>query len=124
MERLFRDRHEAGRFLALKLQKYEGNKDGLLEIYNLFNTELPIYINELKALKESKNKDGIRKQIHKMKSPLGLVASTDLLNCLNQLQQAEVLDKSKLRNQLIDKVIEHTVLIEREIGKRLNEKIN
>ncbi len=101
-------------------EKYTGNKEGLLEIYNLFNTELPIYINELKALKESKNKDGIRKQIHKMKSPLGLVASTDLLNCLNQLQQAEILDKAKLRNQLIDKVIEHTVLIEREIAKRLN----
>lgn len=101
-------------------EKYEGNREGLLEIYNLFNTELPIYINELKALKESKNKEGIRKQIHKMKSPLGLVASADLLNCLNQLQQAEILDKAKLRNQLIDKVIEHTVSIEREIAKRLN----
>ncbi len=101
-------------------EKYAGNKEGLLEIYNLFNTELPIYITELKSLKESKNKEGIRKHIHKMKSPLGLVASADLMKSLNLLQQEEILDKAKVRNGHIEKVIEHTVLIEKEIAKRLN----
>lgn len=73
-----------------------------------------------KALKASKNKDGIKKQVHKMKSPLGMVASSDLMTYLNQLQQPEVLDKAKQRNQLIDKVIEQTQIIEKEIARRLS----
>lgn len=101
-------------------EKYADNKEGLLEIYNLYITELPIYIEELEALKVAKDKDGIKKQIHKMKSPLGLVASAELLSWLNQLQQADVLDNTKQRNLLIAKVIEQTRFIENEISKRLN----
>ncbi len=101
--------------------KYSDNKEGLLEIYNLYIAELPVYIKELETLKAAKDKDGIKKQIHKMKSPLGLVASTDLLSWLNQLQQAEVLDNTKQRNLLIAKVIEQTRFIESEISKRLSK---
>jgi signal transduction histidine kinase/CheY-like chemotaxis protein len=101
-------------------EKYTDNKEGLLEIYNLYITELPIYIQELETLKAAKDKDGIKKQIHKMKSPLGLVASAELLSWLNQLQQVEVLDNAKQRNLLITKVIEQTRFIESEISKRLN----
>ncbi len=100
-------------------EKYEDNKTGLVEIYNLYIAELPVYIDELEALKKSKDTEGIRKQIHKMKSPLGLVASKKLLDLLDQLQQPEVLDKAKLRNQLIEKVVEETRIIESEIAKRL-----
>ncbi|MBP7808759.1 MAG: response regulator [Bacteroidia bacterium] len=100
--------------------KYSDNKEGLLEIYNLYVTELPVYIKELEDLKAAKDKDGIKKQVHKMKSPLGLVASSELLDWLNQLQQADVLDNTKQRNLLIAKVIDRTRFIESEIVKRLS----
>jgi CheY-like chemotaxis protein len=102
-------------------EKYKDNKEGLLEIYNLYMAELPVYIEELETLKKNKDIPGIKKQIHKMKSPLGLVASNELLGLLDQLQQAEILDKAKTRNQLIEKVIEQTKIIETEIAKRLHE---
>jgi signal transduction histidine kinase/CheY-like chemotaxis protein len=100
-------------------EKYSDNRSGLTEIYNLYLAELPVYTNELEILKNKKDVEGIRKQIHKMKSPLGLVASKDLLGYLDQLQQTETLEKTKTRNQLIEKVIEQTKIIENEIAKRL-----
>lgn len=100
--------------------KYEGNKPALLEIYNLYLAELPVYLKELEALKTVNDRSGIKKQIHKMKSPLGLVANPDLLNCLNQLQQAEILEDEKKRNELIEKVISDTEKIRSEIEKRIN----
>lgn len=98
--------------------KYADNQNGLAELYKLFLTELPQYIKELKNLKDANDKEGIRKQIHKMKSPLGLVANEELLNLLNQLHNDEVLKSKKQRNQLIDNVIAASENIRSEIEKR------
>jgi len=101
-------------------EKYEGNKVALLEIYNLFLAELPVYLKELEALKTVGDLNGIKKQIHKMKSPLGLVANEELLNYFDQLHQADVLENEKQRDQLIERVIASTEKIIDEIEKKVN----
>lgn len=99
-------------------EKYADNKKGLAEIYNLFLVELPVYIKELEVLKDSNDKAGIKKQIHKMKSPLGLVADKELLGWLDQLHKDEILENRKQRNQLIGNVIAASEKIRSEIEKR------
>jgi signal transduction histidine kinase/CheY-like chemotaxis protein len=99
-------------------EKYGGNNIALLEIYNLYLTELPVYVRELEVFKAVNDIRGIRKQIHKMKSPLGLVANEELLNWMDQLHQAEILENESVRNTLIDKVISGTENILKEINKK------
>lgn len=99
-------------------KKYAGNKEGLSEIYHLYLTELPVYVAELEKLKEQNDKEGIKKQIHKMKSPLGLVADHELMDCLDQLHKDDVLKNKKQRDQLIGNVIAASEKIRAEIKKR------
>jgi signal transduction histidine kinase/CheY-like chemotaxis protein len=102
-------------------EKYSDDKSGLLEIYGLFLSELPIYLDELKALNAISNVEGIKKQAHKMKSPLGLVGSTDLLSHLNDLQKNDVLSNEHLRKKHIEHIIKESERLEEEISERLKK---
>jgi signal transduction histidine kinase/CheY-like chemotaxis protein len=98
-------------------EKYEGNPKALKEMYSLYLSELPVYIAELEELKMQDNKDEIRKQIHKMKSPLGIVASKELLGMLDRLQEKEVLENDQLRNALVESVISETRQIIKQVAE-------
>jgi signal transduction histidine kinase/CheY-like chemotaxis protein len=112
--------HHEENFAELEM-KYKEDRSGLLEIYGLFLSELPVYVEELKALNELGNLEGVRKQAHKMKSPIGLIGSITLLDYLNRLQQKEILSDAKTRNEYVEFVIKETSLLQNEIAARLGK---
>lgn len=106
--------------LTLLRKRAEGDTEYLKEIFESYITEMPIYLNELNAFIEDKNWDAIRKQAHKMKSPIALVGAVKLKKLLEKIE-LEALTESKRDeltvlfeevNQLCLKTIE-------EIGKEL-----
>jgi signal transduction histidine kinase/CheY-like chemotaxis protein len=117
---VFRKEQSSGEenFAELEL-KYKDDRAGLLEIYQLFLSELPVYLEELKALNELGNLEGVRKQAHKMKSPIGLVGSVRLLEYLNRLQLKDILSDTEKRREHVEFIIKETDLLQNEIVVRL-----
>jgi signal transduction histidine kinase/CheY-like chemotaxis protein len=104
--------------LSPLIEKYQGNDKGLKEMYELYLSELPVYITELEELRHNNNIAGIKKQIHKMKSPLGLVATNEMMEDLNLLQEKMILEDQLRRNAILDKVIRETEEILKEISEK------
>ncbi|MGZ4088977.1 MAG: response regulator, partial [Bacteroidia bacterium] len=102
-------------------RKYADDAAGLKEIYEMYITELPGYVQELKQFRDAGDAKQIKRQVHKMKSPLGLLADEDLISLLNRLQTTEVLDNEALRNEYISKLIGATETIQEEIAGRLKK---
>jgi signal transduction histidine kinase/DNA-binding response OmpR family regulator len=90
-------------FESLK-ERYAGNDEGLKEILELFINEVPVYINELEELNKKQDIEGVKKQAHKMKSPLALIGSADIVNMLQELNSYEALKNGKKRNELVTKI--------------------
>lgn len=86
-------------------ERYEGNKEGLKEIVELFINEIPVYINELDELNKNQNIEGVKKQAHKMKSPMALIGAAILVENLQLLNNYDVLNDPEKRNALVHTVI-------------------
>jgi len=85
-------------------ERYSNDKPALKELYELFLSEMPSYITELKELKEQGNSEAIKKLAHKMKSPVSLFGSMETIEALRVLNANHNLSEPD-RNKLIDKVI-------------------
>ena len=106
--------------LTLLRKRAEGDNEYLKEIFDSYITEMPLYLKELNKFIEQKNWDAIRKQAHKMKSPIALVGAVKLKQLFEKIE-LEVLTESK-RGELtvifeeVDRLCLKTI---EDIGKEL-----
>ena len=106
--------------LTLLRKRAEGDNEYLKEIFETYITEMPIYLKELNEFIAQKDWDGIRKQAHKMKSPIALVGAVKLklllekieLNALSESKRPELIALFEEVNHLCLKTIEN---IEKEL---------
>jgi len=64
--------------LTLLKERAEDDKDYLIDIYETYISEMPIYLNELNTFIKKESWPEIGKQAHKMKSPVALVGAHEL----------------------------------------------
>jgi signal transduction histidine kinase/response regulator RpfG family c-di-GMP phosphodiesterase len=73
-------------------EKADGDRDYLIDILSLYLEEMPGYIEELSQVTASKDKQRIRDQVHKMKSPIGLFGANGLKETMQHIE-LQVLEK-------------------------------
>ena len=84
--------------------RYADDKQGLMELYELFLKEMPEYLEEMKQLKKEGNAEAIAKHAHKMKSPVSLFGEMETIGLLRILNANKELGVDE-RNKVIDKVV-------------------
>lgn len=80
-------------------ERAEGDKEYLKEIILSYIQEMPIYVGEMNRFLNEKNRDQIRKQAHKMKSPAKLLGAFELAT------QLEFIEKSIDGQEVFEKII-------------------
>lgn len=110
--------------LTLLRKRAEGDNEYLKEIFETYIAEMPIYLKELNEFIAQNDWDGIRKQAHKMKSPIALVGATKLklllenieLNALSESKRPKLTALFEEVNHICLKTIEN---IEKELKSTL-----
>ncbi|CAN5427260.1 hypothetical protein BH10BAC1_BH10BAC1_09180 [soil metagenome] len=82
--------------LTLLRKRAEGDMEYLKEIFETYITEMPLYLKELNQLIEEKNWDAVRKQAHKMKSPVALVGAHKLKQVFERIELEALTENKRL----------------------------
>ncbi len=85
---------------ALLTERYGDNPESLVEILELFIAEIPLYVNEIEESLKKEDISLLKKQVHKMKSPLGLVGAQQLIEILDNITEA-LSDENKEKSLLL-----------------------
>lgn len=106
--------------LTLLNKRAEGDKEFLIEIFESYITEMPIYLEEFNQFVKKENWSGTGKQAHKMKSPITLIGAVELKTIFEKIEK-EVLLEDKRSELLIvfEKVNELTIKTIEDINKEL-----
>ena len=106
--------------LSFIIKRAEGDNEYLKEIFESYLTEMPIYLQEFNQFVTKNNWPQIRKQAHKMKSPIALVGAHRLKKLFDIAESDSTLETRPHEALVIFEEINHLCLktIE-EIAKEL-----
>jgi signal transduction histidine kinase/CheY-like chemotaxis protein len=81
--------------LTLLKKRAEGDQNYLKELYEIYITEMPVYLNELNQFIENKDWAKISKQAHKMKSPIALVGADKLKQLFDKIESDSLSEEKR-----------------------------
>ncbi|HEY0030575.1 MAG TPA: ATP-binding protein [Bacteroidia bacterium] len=78
--------------LSLLNNRAEGDREYLKDIFESYSSEMPVYLDELNAFMAANDWTALKKQAHKMKSPIALVGAHKLKKLLEQIELGALTD--------------------------------